>query len=89
MSPPVISPRMTRRVPAVEYHAILRKVIEAGVIVGNRAPFTLFTMVDGDFIPTQNLNNVRFIAWDNSMDHGVLQVNALGEAILLIPKEET
>jgi hypothetical protein len=77
--------RRSRYMNEDEYHALLVKVIASGCLIVKRPPFTNFTMVTGDFEPTQVLADVRFIAYDNSLDDALFQVDDAGDAVLLLP----
>lgn len=73
----------TRKMAEREYEALLYKVIDAGTIVG-AGYSTKFAMVDSDFLPTQDMAEARYIAWDNAHDCGLFQVDSAGTAVLLI-----
>lgn len=76
----------TRKIPEREYMALLYKVIDAGG--GTRGYSTNFAMVTDDFLPTQCMAEVRYMAWDNAHDCGLFQVNNAGTAVLLLREEE-
>lgn len=83
-----MAPKHSRRMPAAGYDALIKEVLEAGRLVDRGSAMTRFVMVTGDLEVTQNLFEVRFIAWDGPLDNGVFQVNALGEAVWLIRTED-
>ena len=78
--------QQTRTIPEREYEAMLDKVIDAG---GDRYNVgTKFIMVTDDFLPTQCMAEVRYMAWDNAYDCGLLQVDNAGTAVWLLRGEE-
>ena len=75
----------TRKIPEREYEALLHKVIDAGG--GGYGYSTTFVMVTDDFLPTQCMAEVRYMAWDNAYDCGLLQVDNAGTAVWLLKDE--
>ena len=78
--------QQTRKIPEREYEALLHKVIDAGG--GGYGYSTKFVMVTDDFLPTQCMAEVRYMAWDNAYDCGLLQVDNAGTAVWLLRGEE-
>lgn len=76
----------TRLIPDREYEALLYKVIDAAG--RGRSYSTTFAMVTDDFLPTQCMAEVRYMAWDNAHDCGLFQVDSTGTAILLLREPE-
>ena len=74
-----------RKMPAEEFYALCEKIHREVPPVCNsgRGAVTNVWMVDGDFMPTQNLAEVRWIMTDNVADVHLFQVDATGDAILL------
>lgn len=74
----------TRTLPEAEYNALWDKVVRTvPPVASNGGPFTSVFMATGDFEPTQNLADVRWIATDSQMDRHLFQVDSAGDAILL------
>lgn len=76
----------TRKIPEREYFALLYKVIDAGD--SGRGYSTKFVMVTDDFLPTQVMAEVRYMAWDNAHDCGLFQVDSTGTAVLLLREDD-
>lgn len=74
--------QQTRKIPEREYEALLYKVIDAGG--GSYGVATKFVMVTDDFLPTQCMAEVRYMAWDNAYDCGLMQVDNAGTAVRLL-----
>jgi len=78
--------KQTRTIPEREYEALLYKVIDAGG--GGYGYSTTFVMVTDDFLPTQCMAEVRYMAWDNAHDCGLFQIDNAGTAVWLLRGEE-
>jgi hypothetical protein len=76
----------TRAIPETEYLALLYKVIDAAG--HGRGYETKFAMITDDFLPTQCMAEVRYMAWDNAHDCGLFQIDNAGDAILLVRKDD-
>lgn len=77
----------TRTIPGAEYDAIAERIYK-GVepIAYKGSAGTAVFIVTGEFEPTQNLAEARWIMTDNPYDMHLLQVDGAGDAILLIPE---
>jgi hypothetical protein len=78
--------QQTRKIPEREYEALLHKVFDASG--GRYGVATKFVMVTDDFLPTQCMAEVRYMAWDNAYDCGLLQVDNAGTAVWLLREED-
>lgn len=76
----------TRKIAEREYNALLYKVIDAAG--HGRGYGTKFAMITDDFLPTQCMAEVRYIAWDNAHDCGLFQIDSTGTAIMLLREDE-
>ena len=76
----------TRAIPEREYYALLNKIFNSAGL--GRGYSTAFAMLTDDFLPTQCMAEVRYMAWDNAYDCGLFQIDNAGDAILLVRTEE-
>ena len=77
----------TRTIPNEELEALIEKLFEVKPVydIDDREGFG-FRMVSGDFEPTQNMAEARWVMID-SLDYTlVFQVDGVNDAILLIPE---
>ena len=78
----------TRRMPEAEYEALFDKLMEVKHVHSNGGPFTSFYMITGDFEPTQNMAETRWMVTNNAWDRLLFQVDQVGDAILLEGEDE-
>lgn len=76
----------TRKIPRDEYMALVEQVSYCGWITPPRYFDTGFTMVTGDFLVTQNMMEARWIYVAGHYDKRLFQVDAIDDAILLLPQ---
>lgn len=74
----------TRIMDEDEHEALTRKIYcEVPPTAQNGRAGTTVFMLDGDFLPTQNMASIRWIMTDSPYDCHLFQVDGAGDAILL------
>lgn len=74
----------TRKVPEAEYDALLQKVLAAHPKSENGGYAGIQIVgVDSDFLPTQRMDEVRFLACENYYGYSLIQVDGVGDMITL------
>lgn len=72
----------TRLVPVKEYLALMLKIMAVGTV--HKSHGETLIMITGDFELTQNINEVRYILFNGQNDSILMQVDSIGDAVVLI-----
>jgi len=74
----------TRKMPEDEYRALVARIYRTvQPLTEGWAASTHVWMLDGDWMPTQRTDEVRFIMTDNPYDTRLFIVDNAGDAILI------
>ena len=74
----------TRKMPEDEYRALVARIYHTvQPLTGDPAASTRVWMLDGDWMPTQRTDEVRFIMTDNPYDMRLFIVDNAGDAVLI------
>jgi len=74
----------TRKMPEDEYRALVARIYHTvQPLTGDPAASTRVWMLDGDWMPTQRTDEVRFIMTDNPYDRWLFIVDNAGDAVLI------
>ncbi len=77
----------TRKVPDIEYEALVNRIEKCPNVVSGSAYLGINVwMTDGEFQPTQNMAEIRWIYVENYYGRELLQVDGAGTAVQLIPE---
>jgi len=74
----------TRKMPKDEYRALVARIYRTvQPLTGDTTASTRVWMLDGDWMPTQRTDEVRFIMTDNPYDMWLFIVDNAGDAVLI------